>query len=550
MHHTATRSLVAEWSIVTCLCLKLCGFGQWQRLVTAIARMPAIHIQLLRKDGCMSAVALGVCHGSLTHRGWHPSSERVSVCTLRQSYITPHCPQCPPATALKLRLVPVTASRPLGEGNRRYAKLPTLKRLPAACTSRSLRALRAVVCRPSGVLASWHWSGALRNVFSSRLRRLSCVCPRPPLGLACFAASPARSARPPPKGAPSEPRIDTPPGVDMSRPSLLTFLGRRCGPTATMMYPNSAGRSTSLAIVIRCGVDVSSTFNRCLICPMDLASSKALVASRHGPPGMLKSFAFLWFVRIFCDLHLLLINMKYRIARIPKGNGGFRYLYIASEEDNLKLRSLLPVLESILTATDTSKSNYAFQRNKNCVLNAMQHIGHRYTLSMDLEDFFNSIVPSHVSDVIPADLIKQCFLEGHPRQGLPTSPIISSIAFLPSDKKIIETLGKLNIDATYTRYADDLIFSFNNSQDEGKIRFIVKQIVENNGFKINRKKTTLQDSRNGRVIVTGIAVDNRGLYATRHTKRKMRAASHQRNEVSLAGLTEWSKCKLPSSAIA
>jgi hypothetical protein len=33
---------------------------------------------------------------------------------LRQSYITPHCPQCPPVAALKLRLVPVTASRPVG----------------------------------------------------------------------------------------------------------------------------------------------------------------------------------------------------------------------------------------------------------------------------------------------------------------------------------------------------------------------------------------------------------------------------------------------------
>lgn len=29
-------------------------------------------------------------------------------------YITPHCPQCPPVAALKLRLVPVTASRPIG----------------------------------------------------------------------------------------------------------------------------------------------------------------------------------------------------------------------------------------------------------------------------------------------------------------------------------------------------------------------------------------------------------------------------------------------------
>lgn len=239
--------------------------------------------------------------------------------------------------------------------------------------------------------------------------------------------------------------------------------------------------------------------------------------------------------------------MEYRIARIPKGNGNFRYLYIASAEDNLRLRSLLPTLESILAATDTSKSNYAFQRNRNCVLNAVQHIGYRYTLSMDLEDFFNSIFPSHVSAVIPDELIKQCFLEGNPRQGLPTSPIISTIAFLPSDKKIIETLSKLKIDAVYTRYADDLIFSFNNSQDEGRIRFVVKQIVETNGFRINEKKTKLQDALNGRIIITGIAIDNRGLYATRRTRKKIRAAIHQSNEISLAGLKEWSKCKLPSA---
>ena len=47
-------------------------------------------------------------------------------------YITPHCPQCPPVAALKLRLVPVTAARPSGEGNRRYAKWPSLGSVASA----------------------------------------------------------------------------------------------------------------------------------------------------------------------------------------------------------------------------------------------------------------------------------------------------------------------------------------------------------------------------------------------------------------------------------
>ena len=166
---------------------------------------------------------------------------------------------------------------------------------------------------------------------------------------------------------------------------------------------------------------------------------------------------------------------------------------------------------------------------------------------MDLENFFDSITPGHVEGIIPEPIINQCFIDGNPKQGLPTSPIISIIAFLSCDKNIVETLNKLNINALYTRYADDLIFSFNDQKDEGKIRFIVKQIVEKHGFCINERKTQLQNSKNGRIIITGLAVDNKGIYATRRTKKKIRAAVHQNNESSLVGLIEWSKCKLPSA---
>ena len=50
------------------------------------------------QHGSQSAIALGVCLGSLAHRGWHPSSTTVADLQLRQSYITPHCFQCPPVS--------------------------------------------------------------------------------------------------------------------------------------------------------------------------------------------------------------------------------------------------------------------------------------------------------------------------------------------------------------------------------------------------------------------------------------------------------------------
>ena len=119
-------------------------------------------------------------------------------------YITPHCPQCPPVAALKLRLVPVTASRPSGEGNRRYAKWPSLESVaqPSALPGR-WHALRAAVCAP--LWLSWHRgiSQALRAVcLVSGLRPVILCVPRPPCGLAAARLWPALVCPSAPKGLP------------------------------------------------------------------------------------------------------------------------------------------------------------------------------------------------------------------------------------------------------------------------------------------------------------------------------------------------------------
>ena len=210
------------------------------------------------------------------------------------------------------------------------------------------------------------------------------------------------------------------------------------------------------------------------------------------------------------------------------------------------LRQFIPALEKILSDVDTNKANYAFEKNKNCALNAMQHIGRKYTLSFDICDFFDSINRSHLDGIIPNEILDSCLIEESPKQGLPTSPLIATIALIRCDSIIISTLKKLDIDATYTRYADDLTFSFDNKSAAGKIKTIIPQILHIFNLHINHKKTKLQTSSNGRVIINGIGVDNNGIHPTRKTKKKIRAATHQNNEKSLNGLIEWSKCKLPT----
>lgn len=235
----------------------------------------------------------------------------------------------------------------------------------------------------------------------------------------------------------------------------------------------------------------------------------------------------------------------YRISRIDKGNGKFRQIYIPSEEYKAELRALIPELERILEKLDIHKLNYAFQKGRNCVLNALQHTGYGYTLSMDIEDFFNNIGARHLAGLITSEHMDRCLIDGNPKQGLPTSPLIATIAFLRCDSEIHHALSKLNIKFSYTRYADDLTVSFDDFHHATAISFIIKQAVARHGFQINPTKTRIQRSKNGRRVITGIALSNEGPCATRRTKRKLRAAQHQGNTASARGLREWSSCKLP-----
>lgn len=209
------------------------------------------------------------------------------------------------------------------------------------------------------------------------------------------------------------------------------------------------------------------------------------------------------------------------------------------------LRQHLPYLEKKLLENDTLKVNYAFVKDRNCILNALQHVGSKYVLSFDLKDFFDTVSVDHVRGIIDEEVIQNCFIDGAPRQGLPTSPLIATIAFLKCDAEINVALRKLGVEYVYTRYADDLTVSYDTPKAEGKIRFLIGQLVAKNGFTINSQKTKLQSSKNGRMIVTGVGIDKLGVHPSRKTLKKIRAAKHQYNIASFRGLSEWAKCKLP-----
>lgn len=237
---------------------------------------------------------------------------------------------------------------------------------------------------------------------------------------------------------------------------------------------------------------------------------------------------------------------EYRVSKVPKGGKGYRLIYIPNFYLKTKLRKYLPYLQLQNKKYDHYKVCHAFIKGRNCVTNAITHIGYEYCISLDIKDFFDSIKARHVVGKLSQEIINNCFIDNAPRQGLPTSPLISNIALIDSDNKIIETLRFFNINFSYTRYADDICISLNEKKSINKVIFIVKKTLSTQGFIVNDKKTKIQSLSNGRIIITGIAVDKNGLHATRKTKKKLRAAKHQENISSARGLSEWAQCKLPN----
>ena len=150
-----------------------------------------------------------------------------------------------------------------------------------------------------------------------------------------------------------------------------------------------------------------------------------------------------------------------QIISLPKKTGGTRTIYIPDDELMTSLRQLSGRLTS--KAQKACPENvHGFMRDRSPVTNASAHIGHQYTLCFDLQDFFESVTPDKLKGKLSKDEIAVVFVDGSARQGLPTSPAVANLAFSATDHAILKWLTKANKNVVYTRYADDLSFSFDD----------------------------------------------------------------------------------------
>lgn len=191
----------------------------------------------------------------------------------------------------------------------------------------------------------------------------------------------------------------------------------------------------------------------------------------------------------------------YCLFAIPK-KGGKRYISGISPEYELYYMQK-HILDNFLSKIELPLCVKGFIKNGSYTNYLTEHINKRYYLRMDIKSFFDTISSEKIKDSFeeyikfPEALycfIEICTLKDKLPQGAITSPAISNIIFRRIDQRITKYCQKFNV--SYTRYADDLLFSSNNLNFKEKKWFYkkIKYILKSNGFESNYSKKRVGES--------------------------------------------------------
>lgn len=232
---------------------------------------------------------------------------------------------------------------------------------------------------------------------------------------------------------------------------------------------------------------------------------------------------------------------------IPKSSGEPRTI----TAPRIKLKRIQRrILDEILAKLATHEAAHGFVRGRSVLSNARPHKGAKLVVKMDLRDFFPSISYNRVAGLFASygfsdevswtlsglvthrAVLPDGFVlwPGVLPQGAPTSPALANLLCRRLDARLSGLAKRAG--AAYTRYADDMTFSFkvppagksSDGPSLGRFLWWVEQVCLQEGFIENTaKRRVLRAS--GQQRVTGIVV-NSGLSVPREARRGFRALLH------------------------
>lgn len=220
----------------------------------------------------------------------------------------------------------------------------------------------------------------------------------------------------------------------------------------------------------------------------------------------------------------LAVPQRYFEFEIPKKSGSPRQLQAPYGELKRVQRQLAVALGGIYHAPNAV---HGFVDGRSILTNASAHLRRDYVFNIDLKDFFGSIhfgrvrglfqaAPFFFPNDVARVLAHTCCYDGALPQGAPTSPIVSNMICRTLDREL-STLAREQ-GCTYTRYVDDMSFSFccrrnelpsaivDLSYGEARPGEQLVAVLGMHQFKINHEKVRLAN-RSSRMEVTGLTVN-------------------------------------------
>lgn len=251
---------------------------------------------------------------------------------------------------------------------------------------------------------------------------------------------------------------------------------------------------------------------------------------------------------------------NYYRFEIPKKSGGTRQ--IAAPKTQLKAAQK-QILTQILQKAEISDKSHGFVPSRSVLTSAKTHsTSPDVLINIDLENFFPTITFVRVRGLFQsfgysgytASLLAMIctYCERMPLevkgemkyiktsgrilpQGSPASPMITNIICRNMDKRISGLCQKLGV--TYTRYADDMSFSYTGSEDGlaiGSFLNSLTKIIEAEGFHIKQEKTHIL-RKNNRQYITGIVINSEEIGVPRKWVKILKASIHNAQTLKESG---------------
>lgn len=214
---------------------------------------------------------------------------------------------------------------------------------------------------------------------------------------------------------------------------------------------------------------------------------------------------------------------------IEKRSGGKRTIL----QPSAQIKPILYWLQStIFDKLPVHPIATAFRANVSILDNASAHRKSRYSVRVDIANFFPSIkpvdactavlrskhiLPEWAATLEAVEIISKACFDRHEQLpiGYTTSPSIANAVMFPIDVKLQDAISDNETygDAVLTRYADDFIFSTDRS---GACQKFVTLIVDTlaghkvPSLSINPSKTRYMSRLGGSTLVTGLRINNEG----------------------------------------